>query len=102
MILLRKAFLAGCCTCLAVWMSTTLVMAAGVSCKDWNTKAFFERAGAADVARCLKAGGDPNERGEDGETPLHMAAAYSKTPAVVKVLLDAGAGIEARDKPLTA
>ena len=98
MILLPKAGKAAVCFCLAVWTCAAPALAAGISCEVWNTRMFFARAGATDVARCLKAGADPNERGEHGVTPLHQAAARSKTPAVVKVLVDAGADIEARDK----
>ena len=66
------------------------------SCAKWNTEAFFEHAGAADVSRCLKTK-NPNVRNKQGETPLHKAAAYNKTPAVVTALLKAGAGVNARD-----
>ncbi len=69
-----------------------------VSCKDWNTKAFFERAGAADVSRCLKAGSKVSARDETGRMPLHLAAHHSKTPEVVKSLVNAGARVGARDE----
>ena len=65
------------------------------SCAKWNTEAFFEHAGAADVSRCLKTK-NPNARNKQGETPLHKAAAYNKKPAVVTALLKAGAGVNAR------
>ncbi|MXX09384.1 MAG: ankryin, partial [Synechococcus sp. SB0667_bin_8] len=42
------------------------------------------------------AGADPNARAKGGVTPLHMAARLSETPAVVKVLLDAGADASAK------
>ena len=58
---------------------------------------FFASAAAADVTRCMEAGADPNERNESGATPLHYAAEYSDTPAVIVALLDAGADLEARD-----
>ena len=70
---------------------------AGVSCEDWNTALFFERAGTADVSRCLKAGAEVGVRDEAEATPLHLAASKSEVPAVVQVLLDAGADPAARD-----
>ena len=68
-------------------------LAAGVSRELWNIdiRNFFSHADATDVDRCLEAGADPNEPGEAGEAPLHFAAVYSITAAVVKALLDAGA-----------
>ena len=35
-------------------------------------------------------------RTEGGHTPLHMAAGFSESPAIVVALLDAGAGVKAR------
>ena len=70
---------------------------AGVFCEDWNTAPFFERAGTADVSRCLKAGAEVGVRDEAEATPLHLAASKSEVPAVVQVLLDAGADPAARD-----
>lgn len=93
---LDRAFLAGFCLCLALCIDAPTAMAAMVSCKDWNMKVFFERADATDVSRCLKAGADVNAGGR--RTPLHRAAKYSKTPAVVKTLLKAGARVNAPDK----
>ena len=98
MILLVRPFFLGFCLWLAVWVSATPALATGVSCEDWNTKTFFQRAGVADVSRCLKAGARMNARNKDGATPLHRAARLSETPAVVTVLLDAGADPAARDK----
>lgn len=58
---------------------------------------WFKRASeAADVSRWLEAGADLNARDENGLTPLHRAAAFSKTPAVVNALLEAGADLNAR------
>ena len=69
-----------------------------VSCGKWNTSAFFKHAGAADVSRCLKSGGSPNARNRYDETPLHLAAKFSKAPAVVAALKKAGVDLNARDK----
>ena len=74
-------------------------IAGQLSCNQWNTKGFFEAAAATDVARCVEDGASVNAKvGWGRKTPLLQAADYSKSPAVVKVLLDAGADIEARDK----
>ncbi len=58
---------------------------------------FFQRAGVADISRCLKVK-NPNARDGYGGTPLHYAAWYNKTPAIVTALLKAGAEVNARDK----
>ena len=70
--------------------------AAPVSCEYWNTLVFFIRADAADVARCLKTK-DTNARDAAGLTPLHRAAGFGKTPALVGTLTEAGARPNARD-----
>ncbi|MYE21244.1 MAG: hypothetical protein F4X84_02415 [Synechococcus sp. SB0662_bin_45] len=43
-------------------------------CDDWNTRDFFDQATAADVARCISQGADPNARNKDGMNPLHILA----------------------------
>ena len=67
-------------------------------CGDWNSRSFFEEASADDVDRCLSQGADVNLKGDVnlkdhdiGATPLHWAARTSENPAVVQLLLDAGA-----------
>ena len=56
------------------------------SCEKWNTEAFFEHVGVADVSRCLKTK-NSNARNEQGETPLHKAVVYNKKLVVVTTLL---------------
>ena len=70
---------------------------AGVSCEDWNTSLFFERADTSDVSRCIESGAKVDVRNESDATPLHFAALKSEVPAVVQALLDAGADPAARD-----
>ncbi len=98
MILLVRPYFAALCLWLAAWMSATPALAARVSCEDWNTEVFFQRAGVADISRCLKVGAKVNARDEDGSTPLHIAVLLSKTPAVLSALLDAGAAPAVKDK----
>ncbi len=81
---------------LAAGMIPGLASAAPVSCEHWNTLAFFIRAGEADVARCLKTK-DANARDAAGLTPMHRAAGFGSTPALVRTLAKAGARPNARD-----
>ena len=89
------AFRAGLCLYFAGCLIAKPVLAAEVSCEDWNTGFFFWQASVEDVARCLKAGADPNARDDDGETPLHNAV--SGKPAVITALVAAGADPNVRD-----
>ena len=74
-----------------------------VDCSQWNTKQFYQNATPEDVTTCVMAGADPN--GWDGGvfagctkcTPLHRAALYSQSAAVVRVLVDVGAQVDARN-----
>ena len=68
---------------------------ATASCEKWNTKKFFQRATIEDLTGCLAAGADLKVRSKNGRTPLHWAAQYNETPGVVKVLIAAGADLEA-------
>lgn len=52
-------------------------------CVEGNMKAFFADATAAEVSRCVAAGGAVDARDGDGWTPLPLAAARSVTPSVV-------------------
>ena len=62
-------------------------------CEGWNTREFFKAVSANDVTSCLSAGADVNARDESGWTPLHRAATYNDNPAVLEVLLAAGADV---------
>jgi len=76
-----------------------------VNCARWDTALFFRRADAATVAGCIGGGLDVGARfgrwdGNllPGSSPLHFAAAWAGDPAVISVLVDAGADIAARDE----
>ena len=67
-------------------------------CEGWNTSLFFLSATSAEVESCLAAGAEVNARATVlGHTPLHLAAQFNNNPAVIEVLLDAGADATARD-----
>ena len=83
------------CLFVPAWISAAPASAA-VSCEKWNDFGFFRYAGAADVSRCIEAGADPNARNVFGDTPLHSASKYGKDPAVIMVLLKAGADPNAK------
>ena len=71
---------------------------AAQNCKQWNKEKFFREATVEDVIACLDAGADPMARGKWDKRPLHLAARYNENPEVVKVLIAAGADVEARSK----
>ena len=64
------------------------------NCANWNSWSFFETAGAEDVRACLRAGIDPNARGEDGWTPPAFKGHASATAALLKAGADPGARTE--------
>ena len=75
------------------------------NCGLWNTPAFFRAAAAGVVAACIRQGADVNVRSEErtwyrpagGPAPLHLAAEWTRDPAVIPVLAQAGAAVNARD-----
>ena len=66
------------------------------SCEEWNTKEYFQTATVEDVTACLDAGADVAARTDDGHTPLHQAAQFNESPAVIETLLAVGADSKAK------
>ncbi len=63
-----------------------------VRCTGWNTDAYFATATPEQVSACLGTGAvDLEARSALGGTPLEAAAADAQHPAVIEVLLAAGA-----------
>ena len=93
-------FLTALFLCVAILTNGTPASAtsSAASCEEWNTNGFFRDAGIAEVSHCLTTGADPNARNKNGETPLHRAARWSKTPSIITALVQAGAKVNARNK----
>lgn len=73
-------------------------LSAQVDCETWGAITFMHQRTAADeVRRCLEAGADVNARSDRGETPLHVAASWTRDSLVILILLEAGADVGARD-----
>ncbi len=60
-------------------------------CEDWLTLRFFRFASPGEVGRCLENGMDPNAKSANAWTPLHLAAGFSNSSAIVRMLIEAGA-----------
>ncbi len=75
------------------------------ACNHWNTPSFFMAADARVVAACIDMGADVSAVREEwpmgywgGDvSPLHSAAAWTRDPAVIPLLVEAGADVDARD-----
>ena len=68
------------------------------TCRDWGAYNFFRTATADTVAACLRAGADPvSPLEERGGTPLHHAARAAPYPAVIALLVQAGADVNGAD-----
>ena len=94
--LLKKATAAGlACLLLLAGLPSP---AAAQSCQGWNTAKFFKSATVDEVRACLSAGRDPNEVDRKGLTALHRAARDTSDPAVIEVLLEAGASPRASSR----
>ena len=77
-----------------------------VDCARFNTATFFHLASTETVAGCIEDGADVNASHEyefngtsqlAGSTPLHFASVWARDPAVVSLLVGAGAGVNAGD-----
>ncbi len=82
-----------------------------VSCERWGTPVFFAFATIDVVTGCLDAGADPHTMRPQPapptparalfidmppDAPLHVAAEYSRDPAVITALILAGADVDSR------
>lgn len=66
-------------------------------CDNFLTEDFFRSATVMTVSSCLGDGSAIDARNADGDTALHLAAAYAPDAAVTRVLLRAGADVELKN-----
>ena len=70
--------------------------AAQTPCGGWTTPEFWQAVDPPTVRGCISHGFGVNDRFPfKNATPLHFAAAFSDDPEVVRVLVEAGASLEA-------
>ena len=72
------------------------IASAASDCRDWDRDHHFSTVSLPDVERCLESWIDARSRYSPGYTPLHMASKFSKNPAVIAALLNAGVEPDAR------
>ena len=77
-----------------------------LDCARFNTATFFHLAPIETVAGCIQGGTDVNARLDfklggaiqiSGSTPLHFASVWARDPAIVSLLVQAGAEVNARN-----
>ena len=72
---------------------------AHTTCAYWGTQVFFRQASPEDAGECLRAGADPNgPPGPYPPPPLFVAAGETPHPAVISLLVAAGADVDARTR----
>lgn len=72
-------------------------VAQGAGCEGFLTEAFFRSTPPARVLTCVMEGARVEARDDDGNTVLHLAAAYAPDAAVTRVLLQVGADVTLRN-----
>ena len=88
-------------TLLALPVLTSLALTpAQTPCEGWTTPKFWEAVDPATVRACISDGYSVDARSPVRKaTPLHWAAGHSDNPEVIRVLVEAGANLEARSSP---
>ena len=77
-------------------MTTLVSTPAQTPCDGWTFPGFWRTADTLAVRECLSLGYSVDARSTVRKaTPLHRAAAYSDDPEMIRVLVEAGANLEA-------
>ena len=88
-------------TTLAVIVLTclTALPATAQGCENWvdNEANYWKDITPEQIQACIDNDADVNARNITGRTPLHLLASRNKNPELIKLLVDAGANIEARE-----